>query len=139
MALKSLIKKGLVEATDTNYIPGDGRIRKSDAQRLNENPDLVSSVTSVCIKLTPTGVKLIEKMYSRKEMGSGTFEAVVVNRGPQPKGAVAKTMMNHAMMEKAKIEQMIHELENKVHLGIISEDQLMMQLEKSWEVFCMIY
>ena len=41
-------------------------------------------------------------------------------------------MMNHAMMEKAKIEQMIQELENKVRLGIISEDQLMMQLEKKF-------
>ena len=61
-----------------------------------------------------------------------SFEAVVVNRGPPPKGAVAKTMMNHAMMEKAKIEQMLQELENKVRLGIISEDQLMKQLEKKF-------
>jgi len=68
----------------------------------------------------------VDSMYAEN------FEAVVVNRGPQPKGAVAKTMMNHAMMEKAKIEEMIQELENKVRLGIISEDQLMMQLEKKF-------
>ena len=57
-----------------------------------------------------------------------TFEASIVNRGKQPKGAVAKTMMNHAMMERAEIESVIQELENKVQLGIISEEDLMKSL-----------
>jgi hypothetical protein len=57
-----------------------------------------------------------------------TFEASVVHKGKQPKGAIGKAMMNRAMIERAEIESMIQELENKVQLGIISEDDLMKSL-----------
>jgi len=62
------------------------------------------------------------------DMKAENFEASVIHRGKQPKGAVAKTMMNHAMMERAEIESVIQELENKVQLGIISEEDLMKSL-----------
>lgn len=57
-----------------------------------------------------------------------TFEASVVHRGKKPKGAIGKAMMNRAMIERAEIESVIQELENKVQLGIISEDDLMKSL-----------
>ena len=61
-------------------------------------------------------------------LASETFEASIVNRGKTPKGAVEKAMMNHAMIERAKLESVIQELENKVQLGIISEEDLMKSL-----------
>ena len=61
-----------------------------------------------------------------------SFEASVVHRGKQPKGAIGKAMMNRAMIERAEIESVIQELENKVQLGIISEDDLMKSLTKKF-------
>ena len=42
--LKSLLEKKVLYATKTNYFDYDGRIRKSPAQQVNENPDLVSKL-----------------------------------------------------------------------------------------------
>ena len=61
-----------------------------------------------------------------------TFEAAVIRQGKAPKGAMAKAMMNQSMMEQANIEAMIQELENKVNLGLISEDDLMASLKKKF-------
>ena len=61
-----------------------------------------------------------------------TFEAAVIRQGKAPKGAMAKAMMNQSMMEQANIEAIIQELENKVNLGLISEDDLMASLKKKF-------
>ena len=61
-----------------------------------------------------------------------TYEAAVIRQGKAPKGAMAKAMMNQSMMEQANIEAMIQELENKVNLGLISEDDLMASLKKKF-------
>ena len=65
-------------------------------------------------------------------LASETFEASIVNRGKTPKGAIEKAMMNHAMIERAKLESVIQELENKVQLGIISEEDLMKSLTQKF-------
>jgi hypothetical protein len=64
--------------------------------------------------------------------GAETFEAAVIRQGDAPKGAMAKAMMNKAMMEQANIEAMIQELENKVNLGLINEEELMKSLKKKF-------
>ena len=61
-----------------------------------------------------------------------TFEATVVNKGKVPQGAIAKAMMNRAMITQVSIESVIQELENKVNLGLISEDELMKSLKKKF-------
>jgi len=65
-------------------------------------------------------------------MNAETFEAAVIRQGKAPKGAMAKAMMNQSMMEQANIEAIIQELENKVNLGLISEDDLMASLKKKF-------
>ena len=67
-----------------------------------------------------------------KKLNAETFEAAVIRQGKAPKGAMAKAMMNQSMMEQANIEAMIQELENKVNLGLISEDDLMASLKKKF-------
>ncbi len=62
--LKSLLEKKVLYATKTNYFDYDGRIRKSPAQQVNENPDLVSKLTSVCLGLTPIGVEIIKREFA---------------------------------------------------------------------------
>lgn len=64
--LKSLLEKKVLYATKTNYFDYDGRIRKSPAQQVNENPDLVSELTSVCLGLTPIGVEIIKREFARR-------------------------------------------------------------------------
>jgi len=64
--LKSLLEKKVLYATKTNYFAYDGRIRKSPAQQVNENPDLVSKLTSVCLGLTPIGVEIIKREFARQ-------------------------------------------------------------------------
>ena len=64
--LKSLLEKKVLYATKTNYFDYDGRIRKSPAQQVNENPDLVSKLTSVCLGLTPIGVEIIKREFARQ-------------------------------------------------------------------------
>ncbi len=64
--LKSLLEKKVLYATKTNYFDYDGRIRKSPAQQVNENPDLVSKLTSVCLGLTPIGVEIIKREFARR-------------------------------------------------------------------------
>ncbi len=64
--LKSLLEKKVLYATKTNYFDYDGRIRKSPAQQVNENPDLVSELTSVCLGLTPIGVEIIKREFARQ-------------------------------------------------------------------------
>ena len=69
---------------------------------------------------------------SKDRKKAETFEASVIRQGDAPKGAMAKAMMNKAMMEQANIEAMIQELENKVNLGLINEDELMKSLKKKF-------
>ena len=61
-----------------------------------------------------------------------TYEATVVNKGKVPQGAIAKAMMNRAMITQVSIEAIIEEVENKVNLGLISEDDLMKSLKKKF-------
>ena len=61
-----------------------------------------------------------------------SFSASVVNKGKVPQGAIAKAMMNRAMITQVSIESVIQELENKVNLGLISEDELMKSLKKKF-------
>ena len=64
--LKSLLEKKVLYATKTNYFDYDGRIRKSPAQQVNENPDLVSELTSVCLGLTSIGVEIIKREFAHR-------------------------------------------------------------------------
>lgn len=74
----------------------------------------------------------LAQVKSKRQMMAETFEAAVIRQGKAPKGAMAKAMMNQSMMEQANIEAMIQELENKVNLGLISEDDLMASLKKKF-------
>ena len=67
-------------------------------------------------------------LYTR--LFAESFEASVVHRGKTPKGAVGKAMLNRAMIEKSKVMAIIEELENKVKLGMIDENQLMGDLKR---------
>jgi len=73
-----------------------------------------------------------QNMFPESFYDAETFEASVIRQGDAPKGAMAKAMMNKAMMEQANIEAMIQELENKVNLGLINEDELMKSLKKKF-------
>ena len=63
----------------------------------------------------------VESMYAE------TFDAAVVARSV-PKSPVKKAMLNKAMMDKAEIEEAILDLETRVRLGLISEDEVMRKL-----------
>mgnify|MGYP001235862718 CR=1 FL=1 len=67
--------------------------------------------------------------FGRKKKKAETFEAVVLHRGKVPEGAVARAMLTHAMMEKAKMLQAIEQLENAVSLGLVSEEEIMKNLQ----------
>ncbi len=66
--------------------------------------------------------------FGRKKKAK-TFEAVVLHQGKLPEGAVAKAMLTHAMMEKAKMLETIAQLENSISLGLISEEEVMRSLK----------
>ncbi len=66
--------------------------------------------------------------FGRKKKAE-TFEAVVLHQGKLPEGAVAKAMLTHAMMEKAKMLETIAQLENSISLGLISEEEVMRSLK----------
>ena len=76
----------------------------------------------------------VSKKKSRcgRKKKAETFEAVVLHRGKVPEGAVARAMLTHAMMEKAKMLQAIEQLENAVSLGLISEDEIMRNLQEKF-------
>jgi hypothetical protein len=78
--------------------------------------------------INPEYVKARKKGVKNAE----TYEATVVNKGKVPQGAIAKAMMNRAMITQVSIESVIQELENKVNLGLISEDELMKSLKKKF-------
>ncbi len=58
-------------------------------------------------------------------------EAVVI-APRKPIGIVDKVMMNHAMMEEARLQEMINYLENMVQLGVLSEEEVMRELYKTF-------
>jgi len=60
-------------------------------------------------------------------LASETFEAAVVSRSV-PKTPLKKAMLNKAMMDKAEIEEAILDLETRVRLGLISEEEVMRKL-----------
>ena len=85
--LKSLFDKKVIYATNTDYSSYDGRIRKSPAQQVNENPDLIIKQSSpsfqrrygtpipydrkyhinkICLGLTPIGVEIIKREFARQ-------------------------------------------------------------------------
>ena len=64
--LQSLLEKKVVEATDTSYVRQDGRIRKSYAEQVNENPSLVKNIDRICLVLTPIGLEILKRMFARK-------------------------------------------------------------------------
>ena len=63
--LQSLLEKKVVKATDTSYVRQDGRIRKSYAEQVNENPSLVNNITRICLVLTPIGLEILKRMFAR--------------------------------------------------------------------------
>ena len=63
--LQSLLEKKVVKATDTSYVRQDGRIRKSYAEQVNENPSLVKNITQICLVLTPIGLEILKRMFAR--------------------------------------------------------------------------
>ena len=81
--VKSLLEKKVLYATKTDYNDYDGRIRKSPAQQVNENPDLIFMqtppsytsrkvfgqkylVNKICLGLTPIGVEIIKREFARQ-------------------------------------------------------------------------
>ena len=66
------------------------------------------------------------------------FEAVAVYQGKKPEGAVAKALLQKKLMDKAEILESIQKLENDVRLGLISEEEIMRQLQDKFgaEEFC---
>lgn len=85
--LKSLFDKKVIYATNTDYSSYDGRIRKSPAQQVNENPDLIIKQSSpsfqrrygtpipydrkyhinkICLGLTPIGVEIIKREFAHQ-------------------------------------------------------------------------
>jgi len=73
--VKSLLEKKVLYATKTDYNDYDGRIRKSPAQQVNENPDLITHadpnrekylVNKICLGLTPIGVEIIKREFARQ-------------------------------------------------------------------------
>ena len=64
--LQSLLEKKVVAATKTSFVDYDGRIRKSYAEQVNENPALVKNISSVCLVLTPIGVEIIKRDFARQ-------------------------------------------------------------------------
>ncbi len=50
----------------------------------------------------------------------------------KPTGIVDAVMMNHAMMEEAKLQDMIIYLENMVQLGLLDENEVMKELHKTF-------
>lgn len=105
--LKSLLKKGLVEATRTNW--------SVSPQKLNQNPDLVSSLDFACIKLTSRGAELIERMYARREMGAESFDAEQVDYDVLLDGEL---MGIHESLESAKEAAEKLYVENGKSLGV---------------------
>ena len=63
--LQSLLEKKVVKATDTSYVRQDGRIRKSYAEQVNENPSLVKNITQICLVLTPIGLEILKRMFAQ--------------------------------------------------------------------------
>ena len=78
--LKSLLEKKVLYTIKTdNGGFGDGRVRKSPAQQVNENPDLIFMqippsytsrkkyfVNEICLGLTPIGVEIIKREFARQ-------------------------------------------------------------------------
>ena len=50
----------------------------------------------------------------------------------EPTGIVDKVMMNHAMMQQVQLEGMIEYMENMIQLGLLSEDEVMAELHKTF-------
>ena len=60
------------------------------------------------------------------------FEAVAVYQGKKPEGSVAKALLQKKLMDKAELLDTIHKLENDVRLGLISEEEIMKQLNEKF-------
>jgi len=88
---------------------------------------LLTLVCDACGKRTSTSAPIESDAWDAE-----SFAASVVNKGKVPQGAIAKAMMNRAMITQVSIESVIQELENKVNLGLISEDELMKSLKKKF-------
>jgi hypothetical protein len=88
---------------------------------------LLTLVCDACGKRTSTSAPIESDAWDAE-----SFSASVVNKSKVPQGAIAKAMMNRAMITQVSIESVIQELENKVNLGIISEDELMKSLKKKF-------
>ena len=50
----------------------------------------------------------------------------------KPTGIVDKVMMNHAMMQQVQLEGMIEYMENMIQLGLLSEEEVMAELHKTF-------
>tara|TARA_Y100000389_G_scaffold108016_1_gene105126 strand:+ start:2955 stop:3863 length:909 start_codon:yes stop_codon:yes gene_type:complete len=63
---------------------------------------------------------------------SEDFEAVAVYQGKKPEGSVAKALLQKKLMDKAELLDTIHKLENDVRMGLISEEEIMKQLQEKF-------
>jgi len=50
----------------------------------------------------------------------------------KPTGIVDKVMMNHAMMQEVQLQEMIAYMENMIQLGLLSEEEVMRELRKTF-------
>jgi hypothetical protein len=65
-------------------------------------------------------------------MDAETFEASAVYRGKIPDGAVGRAMLNQKLMDEAEMLEAIQKLENAVRLGLISEEEIMRNLQQKF-------
>ena len=73
--------------------------------------------------------KLNEMCYPRVK-NAETFNAAVLHK--KPKGYVGKAVAMDALMTQARIEEAMLQLETAVKLGLISEDEIMEQLQRQF-------
>ena len=64
------------------------------------------------------------------EFGAETFNAAVLHK--KPKGYVGKAVAMDALMTQARIEEAMLQLETAVKLGLISEDEIMEQIQRQF-------
>lgn len=67
-----------------------------------------------------------------RRFATETFASAIVI-SDKPRGIVGQVMMNHWLIEQARIEVAIQDLENAVRFGLITEDELMHQLMRLTE------
>jgi len=146
--LNSLSKKGLI---DVQNVPtgeykrdkGGFMVIGKDKRPIALTEPLIYPKPLMCLYAWNTGLATpkwlqneiaenIAQENKGKLAAEESFSATVINKGKVPKGSIAKAIMNQAMITQVSIEAVIEELENRVNLGLISEDDLMKSLKKKF-------